>query len=274
MPIRLSEHEARLPAVSAATWRQRLADGETMVGLWVVSGSPLVAEIVGAAGADWIIVDAEHSPNAVPSVVEQLRALEAAPVFTVVRTPSQEPKVLGQYLDIGVRGLLVPMVESAAQARAVVAATRYPPAGTRGVGGGFARAARWGGITDYLARADESIAVLVQIESAAAIEALDEILDVEGVDGAFIGPADLAGSLGHLGEPRHPEMRAVIEQGIRSIVARGRIAGVNAFALADAVGYRELGAQLLAVGADVSVLGVGASELVARVHSADSTKEK
>lgn len=270
MPVRLDRFEDATPNLSARGFRERLAAGESVVGLWVVSGSPTAAEIIGSCGADWIIIDAEHSPNTVTDIVTQLRALTGSSALVVVRAPSKDPLELGRLLDAGARGLMVPMVESAAEAHAVVAATRYPPRGRRGVGGGFARATRWTGISDYLSRAEQSLSLIVQIESLAGIGALEEILAVDGVDGVFFGPADLAASLGHMGEPRHPDVQSTIDAAIRTTVRAGGIAGVNAFAVDDALRYRAAGAQLLAVGADVTLLAGAGADLIARFAPVDA----
>jgi 4-hydroxy-2-oxoheptanedioate aldolase len=253
--------------VSVVSWRSALAADSSRIGLWVVSASPIVAEIVGMSGADWILLDAEHSPNDVSVLLPQLQVLGAAPVFTVVRTPSRDRAAIGRILDAGARGIMVPMIESAEHAAEVAAAVRYPPAGTRGVGGGFARAARWNGISDYLEVADESISLIAQIETAAGIAALPEILDTPGFDGYFFGPADLAASMGLLGQPRHPDVQRAVLDGIALVRSRGRVAGVNAFAEADAKAYEQAGARLLAVGADVTLLGSGSVALVDRFRS-------
>lgn len=272
MPLRLDEVEERAAALSAREWRRLLAAGHTMTGLWSVAGSTTAAEILGGSGADWVIIDAEHSPTTLLTIQDQLRTLEAAPVFTVVRAGSKDPLELGRLLDAGARGLMVPMVETASDAVAVVAATRYPPEGRRGVGGGFARAARWAGIGDYLENAEQTFSLIAQIETAASVQNLDEILAVDGIDAAFIGPADLAASLGYRGRPRHPEVQAVVESTIRRIVERGRPAGVNAFDLDDATRYRDAGAQLLAVGADVTMLMSGSAAIVARLAQSFADK--
>lgn len=278
MPVRLDQFEAAASNLSAGSFRERLVARETLIGLWAASGSPTTAEIIGTCGADWVIIDAEHSPNTVSDIVAQLRALSGSPSFVVVRAPSKEPLELGRLLDAGARGIMVPMVESANEAEAVVAATRYPPRGRRGVGGGFARATRWTGISDYLAQAEESFSLIVQIETLAGIRALGDILAVDGVDGVFFGPADLAASLGHLGEPRHPDVQSAIYDAIRRTVAAGGVAGVNAFAVDDALRYRDAGAQLLAVGADVTLLAGAGADLVTRftpdASPATQTKER
>lgn len=264
MPIRLNEFEDRLPSTSASRWRARLRAGESMFGMWLACGSPYVAEICGDAGADWLLVDAEHSPNDLRSILGQLQALSGAGGFPVVRAPAKDPLLLGRLLDIGARGLMVPMVESVEQAEAVVRATRYPPAGTRGAGTAFARAARWNGISDYFANAEDSFSLIVQIESLPGVDALPKILEVDGIDGVFVGPADLAASMGHLGKPGHPEVRAVVEAAIGVVAASDKFAGVNAFAYDDARHYERLGARMLLVGADTTLLATGSKELMAR----------
>lgn len=262
MPISLDEFEGRSPALSARRFRERLAAGESLIGLWNISTSPITAEILGLSGADWIILDAEHSANDSSVLVPQLQALAAAPVLTVVRAPSKDPLVLGRLLDIGARGLMIPMVETADEARAVIEATRYAPRGKRGVGGGFARAARWNGINDYLGAAEQSFSLIAQIETEKSVENLRDILEVDGIDAVFFGPADLAASMGLLGQARHPHVRDLILGAIETTVSSGRIAGVNAFSYEDARLYENAGARLLAVGADVTLLSGGSVALV------------
>jgi 4-hydroxy-2-oxoheptanedioate aldolase len=267
MSLPLDEFEARLPAVGASEWRRRLAADETMLGLWLAAGSATVAEILGSSGADWFIIDAEHSPQTLPEIVHQLRALEAARVFTVVRASSKDPLVLGRLLDLGARGVMVPMVETAEEATAVVAATRYPPRGRRGVGTGFARGSRWNGIADYLARAEDAQSLIVQIETVAGIHAVGDIVEVDGVDAIFIGPADLAASAGLPGQPRHPDVQRLIERAIAAVRAKAKVAGVNAFDAGDVHRYRRLGARLFGIGADVTILRTGACDLLAGLRS-------
>lgn len=275
MPVRLDEFEERLPAVGAREWRRRIASAQPLIGLWATAGSVTTTEILGASGANWIIIDAEHSPTTSFGVQEQLRVLDTAPVFTVIRAGSKDPLELARWLDLGGRGLMVPMVESRAEAEAVVDSVRYPPRGRRGVGGGFARATRWNVVSDYLARAEESFSVIVQIETERSLDALEEIIAVDGIDAVFIGPADLAASLGHLGDPRHPEVRERVADAIRRCVAQGFPVGVNSFAADDARTYADLGARLIAAGADVTLLAAGSRDLVARLApSADAAAEQ
>ena len=246
------------------TFARALAGDRPQIGMWVASGSPYCAEICAGSGLDWLLVDTEHSPNDVRSVLAQLQAVAPYPVHAVVRPPVADRVVIKQLLDIGVQNLLVPMVDTAEAARQVVEATRYPPAGVRGVGSALARASRWNRIPEYLHHADESITVIVQVESEQALRQLPAIAAVDGVDGVFIGPADLAASLGHLGRPDHPEVAGAIERAIVAVTEAGKAAGVNAFAEADARRFLDLGCRFVLVGADVTLLARGSEELAVR----------
>ncbi|WP_171027527.1 HpcH/HpaI aldolase/citrate lyase family protein [Pseudarthrobacter sp. NamE2] len=254
MPLRIED-----------TFRSALAQANRpLAGMWVCSGSPLVAEICAGSGLDWLLVDAEHSPNGLESIVAQLQAISAYPVHTMVRPPVNDTVVIKQYLDLGVQNLLLPMVNSVAEAEAAVAATRYPPQGVRGVGSALARAARWNRVPDYLARANETISVTVQIESTAAVQAVEDILKVDGVDAVFIGPSDLAASKGLLGQQEHHEVRAAVEHCLEAARAAGKPAGVNAFNPDTAQHYLDHGANFILVGADVALLARGSEALAAQ----------
>lgn len=257
MPIRVEPRESFGTRLASASRPQ--------IGMWVCSGSPLVAEICAGSGLDWLLIDAEHSPNGLESILAQLQAVHGYPVQAVVRPPSGDPVLLKQYLDLGVQNLLIPMVDTVEQATAVVQAVRYPPHGIRGVGSALARASRWNRIDGYLGRADKTISLLVQIETVTAVENVAAIAAVDGVDGVFIGPADLAASMGHLGQQEHPEVIAAVEHCIRTITALGKPAGVNAFAEATARRYLDAGVNFMMVGADVALLARG-SEALARVY--------
>ncbi|MCC3278404.1 HpcH/HpaI aldolase/citrate lyase family protein [Arthrobacter sp. zg-Y40] len=255
MPLRMSPEE---------TFAARLAAGGRQTGMWVCSGSPLVAEICAGSGLDWLLIDAEHSPNGLESLLAQLQAVHGYPVSAVVRPPSGDAVLLKQYLDLGAQNLLIPMVDSAEQAAELVRAVRYPPQGIRGVGSALARASRWNRIDGYLENAAESVTLLVQIESAAAVENVAEIAAVDGVDGLFLGPADLAASMGHLGQQEHPDVVAAVEHCIRVAQAAGKPVGVNAFAEATARRYIAAGVDFILVGADVALLARGSEGLAAK----------
>jgi 4-hydroxy-2-oxoheptanedioate aldolase len=243
--------------------RERLRSDRPQIGMWVASGSALCAEICAASGLDWLLIDMEHAPNDVAAVLDQLRAVAAHPVAPVVRPPSGEPVVLKRLLDIGVRNVLVPMVDTPEQAAEMVRAVRYPPAGIRGVGSALARASGWGRDADYLARAESTISLVVQIESGRGLGNLEAIASVEGIDGVFFGPADLAGSLGHLGQQQHPEVVEAVEAGIAAVARLGKAAGVNAFAEPLARRYLDAGCRFALVGADVTLLARGSDALAA-----------
>lgn len=242
-------------------FKRALAAGERQIGYWQGLASPYSAEISAGAGFDWLLFDGEHAPNDLPLLLAQLQAVAAYDVEPVVRPPVGDPVIIKQLLDIGARSLLVPMVENAEQAAMLVRATRYPPDGIRGVGSALGRASRWNRTPAYLHGAAKDICLLVQIESKAALRELDAIARTPGVDGVFIGPSDLAASLGHLDDAGHADVQEAIEQAIATIRAAGTAAGVLMANRAIAARYLELGASFVAVGTDVSTLARGAEEL-------------
>src|SRR5215204_3529402 len=195
-------------------FKKGLRDGRQLVGLWSSLSSAAATEILADTGFDWILIDTEHAPNETPMVADQLRAASMGRASPVVRPAWNDAVILKRLLDVGVQTLLVPFIQNAAEAARAVAATRYPPRGMRGVAS-VHRANRYGRVPDYFARADDEMCVLVQLETGPAVEALEEIAAVEGVDGVFIGPSDLAASLGYLGNNAHPEVRETIERGCR-----------------------------------------------------------
>ncbi len=235
------------------TFKQRLA-AEQQIGLWVGLADPYCAELAANAGFDWLLLDGEHAPNDLRSLLGQLQAVAPYASQAVIRPPIGDTVLIKQLLDIGAQTLLVPMVESAAQAAELVRAMRYPPHGIRGVGAALARASRWNNIPDYLERADEQMCLLVQVENLAGLENLDAIAAVEGVDGVFIGPADLSAAMGHRGNPGHPQVQATIEDAIARIRRAGKAAGILSGDERLARRYLELGCAFVAVGVDSSVL--------------------
>jgi len=246
------------------TFKSALRRGQAQIGLWQALASPYSAELCAGAGFDWLLLDGEHAPNDVRSLLSQLQALAAYPVQTIVRPPVGDTVLIKQYLDIGVTNILVPMVETAEQAQALVRAVRYPPAGVRGVGAGLARVSRFGRITDYTANADDEICLLVQVENVTGLHNLDAIAAVDGVDGVFIGPADLAASMGLRGQPRHPDVVAAVEAAIKTIRQRGKAPGTLMGDEAEARRLLDLGYQFMAIGADVTLLAKATSDLAAR----------
>lgn len=230
--------------------KQRLLAGQPQTGIWLGLANAYTAEIAATAGFDWLLLDAEHVPNDLSSLLAQLQALAAYRSHPVVRPPTGDAVVLKRYLDIGVQNLLIPMVETAEQAAELVAATRYPPRGKRGVGHVLARASRWGQVEDYLARADDEICLMLQVESPQALANIEAIAAVEGVDGVFIGPADLSASMGHLGNANHPEVTAAIHAAIATIRDAGKAAGIVTVDERAARDYLAAGCTFVGVGID------------------------
>ena len=236
--------------------------------MWQALASAYTAEICAGAGFDWLLIDGEHAPNDIPLILMQLQAVAAYPVEPVVRLSCGDPVQVKQLLDLGARSLLVPMVEDAEQTLRMVRATRYAPHGIRGVGSAIGRASRWNRSVEYLNRAAEDICLLVQVESAVALDNLDVIAATDGVDGVFIGPSDLAAALGYLGEPTAPVVQRAIEDAIRRIVGAGKPAGILMADETLAKRYLELGAAFVAVGTDVTILARGAETLAASFGAA------
>jgi 4-hydroxy-2-oxoheptanedioate aldolase len=231
--------------------------------LWVGLADSYVAEVLAGAGFDWLLIDCEHAPNDPRSVLGQLQAIAPYPVHPVVRPVHGSVELVKQYLDLGVQTLLIPMVETAEQAAAMVAATRYPPHGIRGVGSALARASRWNQITDYVGRCDAEMCVLVQVESVKALENLGSIAAVPGVDGVFFGPADLSASMGLPGRPMDPAVQDAIARGIATVLRAGKAAGSLSGDERVARDYLAQGATFVAVGVDTTLLVKAASRLAA-----------
>jgi 4-hydroxy-2-oxoheptanedioate aldolase len=253
-------------------FKQMLREKRLQVGLFAGLANAYSMEILATAGFDWLLIDGEHAPNNPASVLAQLQAAAPYPVQLVVRPVNHDAALIKQYLDIGAQTLLVPMVESVAEAAALVRAVRYPPQGMRGVATSLARAARWNAIKDYARHANEEICLIVQIESRQGLANLDAILMVEGVDGVFIGPADLAASMGYLGQAGHPDVKAAIEDAVKRIAATRKAAGVFVTEPKLAQHYTDCGASFIAVGGDTTLLRTAAVKLAAsfRDGKADS----
>jgi 4-hydroxy-2-oxoheptanedioate aldolase len=245
-----------------------LREKRRQIGLWVGLADSVCAEICAGAGFDWLLIDGEHGPNDVRTLLAQLQAVAPYPAHPVVRPLTGDVNLIKQVLDIGAQTILIPMVESAEQAQRLVSAMRYPPAGIRGIGTTLARAARWDRIPDYLHAANEQVCLLVQVETRKGLENLESIAAVEGVDGVFIGPSDLSASLGHTGRITHPEMLTVIEDAIRRIVSSGKAAGILTTDDALARRHLDLGCSFVAVGIDTALLKRATDDLVSRFKEA------
>jgi len=245
-------------------FKRAIQAGRQQIGLWVALANSYSAEIVAGSGFDWLLIDGEHSPNDPPTVLPQLQAIAAYPTTSAIVRPAWNDKVLiKRYLDIGVQTLLVPYVQTEEEALAAVAATRFPGAGVRGVAG-VTRASRFGRVSHYANRAHEEICVLVQIETREGLDNLEKIARVEGVDGVFIGPADLAAGLGQLGNQQHPDVQSAIEKAIKRIRACGKPAGILATDEPTARRYMEWGTTFTAVGLDAMVLARETEKLAAK----------
>jgi 4-hydroxy-2-oxoheptanedioate aldolase len=247
-------------------FKRALRAGKAQIGLWSSLSSNYSVEVLAGAGFDWLLLDTEHSPNDLESLLTQLQAAAPYPTHPVVRVPWNDMVVMKRVLDIGAQSLLVPYVSTAAEAAAAVSYIRYPPAGVRGVAG-TTRASRFGRVKDYATRAHEEICLLVQLETQRALDELEAICAVEGVDGVFIGPADLHASLGHTGEIANPEVKPLIDDAIRRIRKCGKAPGILTPSETDARHWLECGALFVAVGADVGILARGAEALAAKFKS-------
>ena len=236
------------------TFKAALRESRAQIGLWVALTSPYSAEICAGAGYDWLLIDAEHAPNDIQTLVAQLQALAKYPVHPIVRPPVGEAWMIKQILDIGAQTILAPMIETGEQAEAMVRAVRYPPHGIRGVGASLARASGFNRIPDYLQTANDEICLLLQIESRAGLVNLDAIASTQGVDGVFVGPADLAADLGFLGRPGAPEVQAAVEDALTRIQGHGKAAGILTADQALAKRYLACGATFVGIGSDVGLL--------------------
>lgn len=255
------------PVELPQTFKAQLAAAtRPQIGMWVSSGSPVNAEIVASAGFDWLLIDGEHSPYGLETICELLRATDAYSANRVVRLPYNDMVLIKQYLDLGAQNLMIPMVSDAHEAEAAVSAMQYPPRGVRGVGSALARSSRWNAVPDYLHKAADTISLTVQIESATAVENAAEIAAVEGVDAVFVGPSDLAASMGYLGQQTHPEVVEAVAHTFAAVRAAGKPVGVNAFDPQQAQQYLADGASFVLVGADVQALATTARALADRFN--------
>jgi len=236
------------------------------IGLWASIPSNYAAEVIAGAGFDWILIDTEHTPSDIETVVTQLQAVSAYPTTPIVRVPWNDRVTIKRYLDTGVQTLLIPQIDTPEEAKNAVAYTRFPDVGLRGVAGST-RATRFGRIKNYFKHASEEICVLIQVESREALGHIEAIAAMDGIDGIFIGPADLHASLGYLGERAHKDVMPVIDDAITRIVKCGKAAGILTDNEENARRWLKLGATFVAVGADVGILSRGAEALAAKFKS-------
>jgi 4-hydroxy-2-oxoheptanedioate aldolase len=244
------------------SFKKAIKAGKPQIGIWSSMCSHISAEVLSDAGFDWVLLDTEHSPNELPIVQNQLDAMIASSAEPIVRPAWNDTVLIKRFLDVGARTLLLPYVQNADEARRAVAATRYPPQGVRGVSG-CTRANHYGRIKDYFKRVHDEMCVLVQVETRAAMANLEEIAAVEGVDGVFIGPNDLAADMGYLGNWQHPEVWKVMEDAAKRIKKAGKAPGIL---VGEADGKRclDMGYLFVAVGSDLVMLARGTEALAAK----------
>ncbi len=249
--------------VPANRFKRAITNGELQIGLWSQLANPVSAEVIADAGFDYVVIDAEHAPNDVLSVMPQLQIIDRTTTSTTVRLPWNDMVLAKRYLDIGTQTLLIPFVESVEEAKRAASYVRYPPTGVRGVAS-MHRANRYGRIADYLYAADAEICLLVQVETKRALDQLEEIAAVDGIDGVFIGPSDLAASMGHLGNPAHPEVQEAILGVPERMRQVGKPVGTLSPAEEQARRYIDAGFIFVSVGSDLALLASGTSALSAK----------
>jgi 2-dehydro-3-deoxyglucarate aldolase len=242
------------------SFRRDLKARKQLIGCWVSLASNISTEILGYAGFDWLLIDGEHAPNDMSSFIAQLQALKDSPSAPVVRPPWCEPVIVKRLLDIGFYNFLMPWIETADQARAAVSFTRYPPQGMRGMGTGH-RSNRYGYVQDYFTTINDNISVMVQIESAKAVDNAEAIAEVDGIDGLFIGPSDLSAAMGFMGQPGHPEVQAAMARVLAAGNKHNKAVGILAPVEADAGRYIEQGMTFVAVGGDVGLIRTASKDL-------------
>ncbi len=245
-------------------FKQGLATGEAQYGLWLGLPDNSAAEIAAVAGFDWLLIDGEHAPFDLRTIMSHLQAIAPYDTAPIVRCVEGDTALIKQLLDIGVQTLLVPMVETAEQAAQLVQAVRYPPQGIRGLGTSLARAARWNQVPGYLKKANDEICLIVQVETASAMQNLDAILEVEGVDGVFIGPSDLSASMGYIGDAGNPVVVETINKGLNKIRDAGKYAGLLCLDPSLAETYVQQGANFVGVGVDTMILANETRKLAQR----------
>lgn len=249
------------------TLKNALKAGQVQRGIWLTSGTGILAELAGNAGFDWCLIDGEHGPNTLSEILPQLQALAVSGTQAVVRVANAEAWMIKQVLDLGCQTVVVPMVDDAQTATEMARAMRYPPQGNRGMGAILARATGFGAVADYPHTANEQVCLLVQAESAQAVANIDAIAQTDGVDGVFVGPADLSADMGYPGQPDHPEVEAAIDHLIARTVTAGKIAGIITFDESRLNEYAEKGVTLLGVGGDMLVFGNALRGLAERTKS-------
>jgi len=235
-------------------FKSAIKAGKKQYGIWNGIPHSYAAEILAGSGFDWVLIDAEHGPFDMNQIIIQLQAMSRYPVSPILRMRNADPVYMKPLMDAGVQSFIIPMVESGETAQQMAEALRYAPEGTRGVGTALARAAQWNRVNNYFKDANDQMCLITQVESVKGVEALDDIIAVEGVDVIFMGPADLAGTMGHLGNPGHPEVKAVVNDCLKRIVDGGKTAGVLTSSKELIADYTAKGAKMIGVGLDTIIL--------------------
>ncbi|UNM97615.1 4-hydroxy-2-oxoheptanedioate aldolase [Ignatzschineria rhizosphaerae] len=259
-------------------FKEALQKGDTQIGLWAGLASPYSTEILASIGYDWLLLDGEHAPNDLSSLLSQLQAIapyQAQGIsHPIIRPPVGRPEIIKQLLDLGAQTLLIPMVETKEHAKELVQSMWYPPKGIRGVGSALARASKWNQIEEYLHHADNEMCLLLQVENLTGLKNLEEIVALDGVDGIFIGPADLSASMGHRGNPTHPEVQEAIINTLKTIKSHGKAAGILYANEEGAKKFIEMGFDFVAIGVDTSLLVNASKTLLAQFKTIDNTRDK
>ena len=242
--------------------KEYFRQGKTTYGIWNGIAHPYAAEICAGAGFDWVLVDGEHTPFDLQSILANIQVLSAFDVGIMVRPPSDDPVFIKQLLDIGVQSLLIPVVETVEQTEALVRAISYPPKGIRGVGAALSRAAQWTRVPDYYEKVQAELCLVVQVETVKGLQNIEAICQVEGVDGVFIGPADLAASMGFLGQATHEEVRAEVRRGLQIIKESSKVAGTLALSDDLVQEYKAAGASFIGIGVDLILLAKATEDLI------------
>ena len=254
-------------------FKAALETGKPQYGLWLGIPDQSIAEMMAGAGFDWVLVDHEHGPFELRDVMSHLQAIAPYDVAPVVRAVDGNPALLKKLCDIGAQSFLVPMIDTAEQAADVVAAVKYPPEGRRGLGTSMARAARWNAVPGYLQNANDEILVVVQAETTTALENLEAIANTDGVDGVFIGPSDLSASMGYVGQAGHSDVVEAVSNGLQTIRAAGKYAGLMCLDQKQVGHFVECGANFIAVGVDALLIGNSARALAASYKDDGAAKD-
>jgi 4-hydroxy-2-oxoheptanedioate aldolase len=252
-------------------FKEKRSGKQATYGLWLGIPDTSVAEMMAGAGFDWLVVDHEHGPYEIRDVLAHLQAMAPYSVAPIVRPVDGNRALLKKLCDIGVQTFLVPMIDTAQEAVAVVEAVKYPPAGCRGLGTSMARAARWNSVSGYIGQADNEMCVIVQVESVRALKNIDEIAAVDGVDAVFIGPSDLSASLGYGGDVSHPDDVSAVSDALRRIRRADKFAGLLCLDESRVSDYVDAGANFIGIGVDTLLIGNAARSLAVRFNGGDGS---